>query len=311
MFPVEKPHPVTGHEGPMIPGHEFAGTVAAIGEGVDGFDGGELVVSGAGVSCGSCHWCSLGRTNLCANYSTVGLQRDGGLAEYVVVPAATVVSAAPYGLSADWAALGQPMSIAVHAMRRGRLEPGEVAVVIGVGGIGAFLTYALHQHGATTVVSDLDDSRLDIAADLGAEHVAVPGQRDASALLTDEGLVPSVVYEVSGTPSGLQAAFDIAPPGCRVVLVGLQGDNHDTDLRGVSLRELELIGTNAHVVGTDLPEALRLLSLREEGWADVAPTALPLDRLVPDGLQPLADHRSQAIKTLVDPWADGPRDTAG
>lgn len=310
MFPIEQAHPVTGHVGPMIPGHELAGTVIGLGEGAGGFDEGDLVVSGAGISCGTCYWCARGRTNLCENYSTVGLQRHGGLAQYASVPASTVVAASKYGLTPDAAALGQPMSIGVHAMRRGRLEPDDVAVIIGAGGIGAFLTYAAAELGATVVVSDLDVDRLNTATNLGAAHVVNPGgEPSLEAVLGEHNLIPSVIYEVSGSPAGLDAALTAAPRGCRVVLVGLQSAPREIDIRTVSLTELELIGTNAHVVGTDLPEALRLLVSRSEGWGDIAPEALSLDRLVDDGIRPLAEHRSTRIKTLIDPWADSPRAT--
>ena len=82
MFPIDAPHPVTGHSGPMIPGHEFAGRVAALGAGVDGLGVGDRVATGAGISCGECFPCRRGRSNLCRRYATLGLQRNGGLARF-------------------------------------------------------------------------------------------------------------------------------------------------------------------------------------------------------------------------------------
>ena len=76
----------------------------------------------------------------------------------------------------------------------------------------------------------------------------------------------------------------------------------------LTLTEVELVGTNAHVCGADLPEALRLLAARGGRWSDVAPKMLPLDRLVADGVRPMADGRATRIKTLIDPWADAPRE---
>jgi len=310
MFPIHQPHSVTGHSGPMIPGHELAGIVVARGSDVIGLAEGTLVASGAGISCGSCHWCLRQRTNLCERYSTVGLQRNGALAGYVALPASTCIAADPYGLKPDAAALGQPMSIAVHAMRRGRPEPGDVAVVLGAGGIGAFLVYALSQHQVTTVVSDPSTDRLKIAQALGAD-VCLPSvdAEQIQASLRDRDLIPSVIYEVSGTAGGLQTAMHLAPRGCRITLIGLQANPGDVPFRDLALREIEIIGTNAHVVGTDLPEALRLLSSRTDGWGDVAPVALSLDRLLPDGLEPLAAGTSPRIKTLIDPWAASTRPT--
>jgi len=224
------------------------------------------------------------------------------------VPAATCVRA-PAGLALDAAALGQPMAIAVHSMRQGSPRPGELALVIGVGGIGAFLTYALAAGGLRVVVADLDDSRLEIARSLGASASIQPDVTPLVSTVREIAGDPDVVYEVTGTAEGFGAAFEAVRVGGRVVAVGLHEHAREVDLRSLTLRELSIHGTNAHVVGVDLPEALRLLAAREASWSDVAPVALGLDRLVGDGLEPLAQGRSTRIKTLVDPWVDGSRPT--
>jgi threonine dehydrogenase-like Zn-dependent dehydrogenase len=112
-----------------------------------------------------------------------------------------------------------------------------------------------------------------------------------------------VVYEVTGTRTALAQAIDALFAGGRLVVVGLQDDPSPIDLRRLTLAEVEFIGTNAHVCDSDLPEALRLLAARGSDWSDVAPEMLPLDELVPGGIQPMADGRSTRIKTLIDPWA--------
>ena len=93
MFPIETRHPASGHRGPMVPGHEFAGRVVELGEGVTDLAVGDEVATGAGVWCGECDRCRSGRPNLCTAYWTLGLQRDGGLAQYCAVPAITCVRA--------------------------------------------------------------------------------------------------------------------------------------------------------------------------------------------------------------------------
>jgi (R,R)-butanediol dehydrogenase / meso-butanediol dehydrogenase / diacetyl reductase len=310
MFPIDHAHPVSGHIGPMIPGHELAGIVVDKGADVEGFETGTLVVSGAGISCGHCFWCTRSMTNLCRHYSTLGLHQNGALAQYVAVPASTCADASTVGITADTAALAQPMSIAVHAMRRGRLGPDESAVILGAGGIGAFLTYAAVDRCGSVVVSDLDSGRLLIADALGASHsVPADGAESIADVLAVQHIIPSVIYEVSGSAAGFKQALSLAPRGARVVLVGLQHGPVEIDAREVSLREVELIGTNAHVCGLDLPEALRLLASRAGGWGDVAPVALSLDELVDEGLRPLAEGRSTRIKTLIDPWTPDTRKT--
>ncbi|HSK95962.1 MAG TPA: alcohol dehydrogenase catalytic domain-containing protein [Euzebyales bacterium] len=310
MLPIDEPHPVTGHVGPIILGHELAGTVVAVGDGAAGFAVDDLVVSGAGVWCGRCVQCGRGRTNLCLRYTTVGLQRDGGLAQYCRVPAITCRAVRPYGLPDDAAVLAQPMAIATHAVRRGRVTPDDRAVIIGAGGIGAFLTFAAVQHGAQVTVMDLDRDRLDLADRLGAHRVVVPqpGEpaREAVGVAVGD---PTVVFEVTGRTAGLATARELLPAGGRLVIVGLQPAAVELDLLDLTLREVEVIGTNAHVCADDLPHALGLLAAREGSWSDVAPVALALDEVVTEGLEPLAAGRGRRVKTLIDPWTAHTRST--
>lgn len=304
-------HPVTGHRGPLIPGHELAGRVVARGAGAESFAEGSIVASGAGISCGDCIQCRAGRTNLCLRYWTVGLHRDGALAQFCAVPASACLDVAPYRLDEETAALAQPMAIAVHSMRRGRLEPGEDAVLIGAGGIGAFLAYAASRLGARVTVVDVAAERLELARVLGAEHVVRPdGSASLREVLRERGVVPRVVYEASGSAAALEDAMEVLAPGGRLVVIGLQSAPRPVDLRRLTLSEVEYIGTNAHVCDHDLPEALNLLAQRGSTWSDVAPIVLPLEELVNGALEPMAEGRSASVKTLVDPWAAGRRERA-
>jgi (R,R)-butanediol dehydrogenase/meso-butanediol dehydrogenase/diacetyl reductase len=311
IYAVPGPHPVTGHAGPLIPGHELSGRVVEVGDGVESFTKGMLVACGAGYVDGPAEPATSGRPNLAASYATVGLQRHGGLAQYVAVPADACLDVGPYGLSGDAAALAQPMAIAVHALHRARPQAGESALVIGAGGIGAFLAYAASRFGLDVAVADLSDDRLEIAAALGARVRLDSGEiADLARAVCDRGLDVAIVYEVTGTDPGLRSALHVAERlGARVVLVGLHEQPRQIDLRWITLREIELIGTNAHVCGTDLPEAARLLSERVEGWGDIAPEAFPLDLIVEEGIVPIVERRSTRVKTLIDPWAAAPRPT--
>jgi (R,R)-butanediol dehydrogenase/meso-butanediol dehydrogenase/diacetyl reductase len=310
LYPITTRHEVTGHLGPMIPGHEIAGRVVAIGKDVTGLSDRELVVTGAGSSCGVCPWCRAGRTNLCASYSTVGLQRNGGLAQYCAVPASTCLSVEHLDITGDTAAMAQPMSIAVHSLRQGRPSPDDRVVVIGAGGIGAFLTYALVKSGVEVVAADLSAERVATAARIGA---SVAFQPASAATLLDEleerVSDAAVVYEVTGNPAVLSVALAAVARGGRVVAVGLQEKPVAIDARALTLREIELIGTNAHAFGRDLPTAVELLATRTDPWDDFASEAVGLAGLVDDGIVPLLERRPTQLKTLIDPWIEGTRPT--
>lgn len=164
-------HPITQHSGPLIPGHEFSGRVVAVGKDVKDFAVGTVVSTGAGISCGTCFQCERGRTNLCLEYSTIGLHRHGGLAQYCAAPAAICLDIAPYQLDEETAALAQPMAIAVHSLGRGRPTTGGQVLILGAGGIGAFLVYAAAQMDMHVTVADVDPERLAVARSLGASEL--------------------------------------------------------------------------------------------------------------------------------------------
>jgi len=193
------------------------------------------------------------------------------------------------------------MAIAAHAVDRGALAPSEDVLVVGAGGIGAFITWAATQGGGRVTATDPDAERRALAARLGAVTTAAP---DEAADVT-----AALVLEVSGTAPGLAAALRSVRAGGRVVLVGLHEPPSAVDLRAVALREVSLIGTVAHRCLTDLPAALALLAARPEGWSDIAPVAIPLGSVVADGLLPMANGRPTRVKTLVDPRSAAARPT--
>lgn len=285
---------------PVVLGHEFAGTVVAVGEGVD-LPTGATVVCGAGISCGTCKPCRAGRTNLCRSYRTAGLQRDGGLAGFVRVPAATLLDVTSYGLSLDTLGLAQPLAIAVHAVARSGLKAGDDAVVVGIGGIGAFLTYAAAATGARVLAVDRNPQRLELARSLGASHTLEAGSRSLAQAVGDLGWEIDVFFEVSGSAPGLASVLDAALPGATIVPVGIQRGDVPVPLGSWTLREYTIVGTVAHALAQDLPRAVDLLAARAD-WTALAAHVLPITDVAEGGLRPLLDGSGTQIKTLIDPW---------
>jgi threonine dehydrogenase-like Zn-dependent dehydrogenase len=285
---------------PVVLGHEFTGVVVATGAGNSPFRIGERLVCGSGLSCGRCEWCAAGRTNLCAEYATFGLNLDGGLARYVTVPD-RICLAVPAGVDDTAAAMTQPLAVALHAVRRSGLRPGRSCVVIGAGGIGAFVIAAALALGADPVVAlDIDDGRLATARELGvhqARSVRGADLADVIAAVTG-GAGAHVIIEASGAASAPAAALAGTRRGGTVLLVGLQAALRELDLLSLTSREITVAGTLAHVCDTDLPQALELLARRP-----LAPLVLdrviPLADLVRDGLRPLADGTARG-KIVVD-----------
>ncbi len=308
FFPIAERHPFSGHQGPTIPGHEFSGRVIAVGDGVEGFRIGDLVASGAGVSCGTCDQCLRGRTNMCRNYWTVGLHAHGAMAEQVKVPAMCCLNLSDRSITPDVAALAQPMAIAVHASRRGRIGPDDVVLVIGAGGIGSFLTFATAATGATVVATDIDPAKLAIASELGAAATvdAAPGDELGDRLIGAAG-PPTLVFECTATPGCLQLAVETVADNGRVVVVGHQPAPVAIPFKQVSFGEKELIGTMAQAFAADFAPAVDLVTKQPEVWEKVAPTVFPIEEFLTAGLIPMTERRATQIKTLFDPSLDTPR----
>jgi threonine dehydrogenase-like Zn-dependent dehydrogenase len=285
---------------PVILGHEFTGEVIDVGSTVKQFQVGDRVVSGAGVSCGTCDWCLTGRTNLCSSYHTLGLHVDGGLAEYVNAPASTLLPV-PDDVSDDEAALAQPQSVAMHAVRRSGVLPGDTCVVIGAGGIGAFIIAAARARGVEDLIAlDIDPERLKTASKLGASKtIDVSGTDLVEAIRAAAGSDgPHVVIEATGAAHAPAAAFKAVRRGGRVLLVGLQGAPREVDLLSLTVREIDVVTTLAHVFAEDLADSLEVLRTTDV-FETVVDKVIGLDELVDEAIRPLAERRARG-KIIVD-----------
>lgn len=292
LFPVGgEPHPVSGHVGPLILGHEFIGEVVETGP-ASRFAVGDRVAAGAGVWCGECPRCLEGRTNLCWNYTTYGLNIDGGMAEFISA-AEKQLAPIPEGMSLDAAGLSQPLAVGFHAARRSGAQPGDRVVLISAGAIGTFVLAALLSLGDIDVtVVDFAGPKLDRSLRLGAARI-IPAGDDvvADVLAAVHARGADVVIEASGAPGQLANAIRMVRAGGTILQVGLPAKHPEVDLAAIVLREVTVRTTNAHVFAEDLAPALGLLAttgLADELLDSVHPLddlSAQLERLATGGLE--------------------------
>lgn len=236
---------------PLVMGHEAAGEIAALGAGVADWRVGERVTFDSTISCGACAYCREGRVNLCEHRRVVGVapaeyRQHGAFAEFLALPARGLVRL-PDGLDFPHAAMVEPVAIAVHAVRRTTVRPGDTAVVIGAGLIGLFVVQALRWAGAQTIVAvDLVESRLALARELGATHTLRSDTTEVAAEVArlTGGRGADLAFEVVGVTPTLNLALAVLRRGGTAVLVGnLAPATKDFPLQAVVTRELGLLGS--------------------------------------------------------------------
>lgn len=297
MFPINAPHAMSGHVGPMVIGHEFIGEV--VGQGTGGCNAGDLVASGAGISCGKCARCQQGRTNLCDKYVTLGLNRHGGLAEFVCVPVSTLVKI-PAGMNPDAAGIAQPLAVGLHAARRSGAKDGDRVLLIGAGAIGTFVLTALkHLVNVEVAVMDFAGSRLERATRLGADHtidVGPTATERVKEFAAGGGI--DVVIEASGAPGQLQFAIETVKRGGTILQVGLPSAHQEIDVHKIVLSEIDIKTTLAHVCDEDLGVALEILASSNLA-AELVEGVYPLSQ-ISHQLELLSTGKIQG-KVLFDP----------
>jgi len=265
IFATQNQHPISGHHGPMILGHEFIGEIVAIGPSVVKYSVGDLVATGAGYSCGSCRMCQDGRTNLCDKYVTSGLNRDGGMAEFAVVED-TTLELIPEGLSLDFAGLAQPLAVGIHAARRALVQSGDRVILIGAGAIGTFVLAGLkHLVNSDVTVVDFAGERLERATRLGADSVFEVSDSTEDGLRELFPAGADVVIEASGAPGQMQMALNLVKRGGNLLQVGLPTSKQELDIHPIVMSEKNITTTLAHVCSQDLGPALEILNTTDLG----------------------------------------------
>ncbi|MBA3426015.1 MAG: galactitol-1-phosphate 5-dehydrogenase [Rubrobacter sp.] len=284
---------------PLVMGHEFAGMVMEVGEGVDEGLVGRVVAVNPLSSDGTCPLCRAGQANLCPSRQLVGIHSPGGFAEYTRAPAENVYPL-PEGIEARTGALAEPLANGVHAARLG-LAGGhtvEHAVIVGAGTIGLMCLQAAVLEGVSNVsVVEPHDARREQAMNLGA-HAAYASGEEARAALEEltEGLGADLVLDAVGAEITRRMALDLMRPGGRTVFVGLHDDDTTLGFHGVVRGQLDLQGSYAFTA-SDYERALEWLVAGKAGIGELPPV-LPLEE-GPGAFAELVQGPSARIKVFL------------
>jgi L-iditol 2-dehydrogenase len=287
----------------VVGGHEWSGTIAALGADVTGWSVGERVVGGSSPKCGTCRRCREGKPSQCENrHSMTSEHGDGAFAEFVVAGAAGVLRL-PEGLDPRHAALAEPLSVALHGITRSGVAPGDGVMVFGVGPIGALSIAALRAMGVDDVTAvEPNEGRRALAQKLGAGAVVDPSELESFPPWEPErqaARAAHVVLECSGHRAAIETAFSQVKRGGTLVMVGAGIDHPTFDINRMILNELTVTGSFVYDLG-GFERALELLA--SDGFPCdllIEPGAVALDGIV-GALESLATGRI-AGKVMVVP----------
>ena len=292
---------------PFIPGHEWAGEIAALGPGADlyGWKVGDRVSGTSHDACGVCQKCVEGRYNLCENYGKPGLHRQyghnaqGADATYVVHGVKTIFPL-PDGLGFDEGAVIDPASIALHVANRGNITPGDTVVITGAGAIGLLSgDAALVRGAARVIVVERNALRLAKAREMGFEEVdADSGDPIATVREMTSGIGADVVLECAGVPVTVAWALGMLRRGGRCAAVGIPTVSVEIAMQRLVLDELELVGCRASA-----GEMRRVMPLVTQGRVRVRDVMTHRFALADyaDAIATFNDPASGAIKIIVTP----------
>jgi threonine dehydrogenase-like Zn-dependent dehydrogenase len=290
---------VHGPQFPKIQGHEVSAIIEKLGPDAPAhLEEGQRVAIWPLRGCGECYACSIGRSNVCPNFSLIGIHVDGALAESITLPAQQLFPVGDLGPTVT--AFVEPISIAVHAVNRGRVADGERVVVLGAGPIGQALSIASRERGAKVLLVDLVASRLELGRLTGADVLDASGVDDvvgeARAWAGGEG--PQVVFDAVGIPTVLQQAVDLVVSAGRVVVVGISEHRVELSINTFTAKEIDVLGTSVCDAAA-FEEAAAIVGRNADLVSKLISRTYPLEQ-APEAIAWAMANPQEALKVVVE-----------
>lgn len=296
---------------PRVYGHETAGVIAAVGEGVTKYKPGDRVIVFHHIPCGECFYCERKLYAQCPVYKKVGVTAGfepagGGFAQYVRVMdwiAARGIEIIPDGVSFEQACWVEPVNTCVKAMEMARLAPGDAVAILGQGPIGLIFTMLAKRAGATVLATDTMEPRRKLAAEFGADLVADPRTQDVPALAKrlSGGRGADLVILAVSAPGLVQQAVEASRPGAQILLFAQTSSQERIELAGADICKDERMLFGSYSASVDLQaESARLVFSGELPLARLISHRLPLSRIA-EGFRLALHPTAESLKIVVQP----------
>ncbi len=283
---------------PLVMGHEISGRIADVARGSPPhLQISDRVTVNPLLACGTCYTCRNGTPNVCRNFKLLGIDEDGGFAEFVLVKG-EAVHKLPQGLNDYYGALIEPLAVCVHAARISRISIGDVAIVTGAGPIGLLMAEVAVVSGANRViVTEVDPIRISIGRELGFTVLnAADDDLVERVLDLSSGQGGDILFETTGHPSVLHNLLDLVRIQGQIIEVGVFKHPASLDLQTLTFKEINMVGSRVYTQ-TDFERAIRLTADQKIDLKSIPFQRIPLEE--PDYAFQIA-KKSEYLKILFE-----------
>ena len=288
---------------PIIPGHEFSGVIAEVGENVDGFKIGEHVVAEPNITCGSCYFCLMSERNFfCENLEAVGVTANGAFAEYLKIKGRNLYRI-PENLSFEEAALIEPLACCIRGLDNVGIKAGESVLIVGAGPIGLLLMQLVRNCGASMIIqTDLEDYRLEKALELGADHVINVRKEDPIKVIKEltGGYGVDVAIEAVGSPKAITQAVEAVRKGGRVNIFGVSPQDAVWQVKPFDLYSKELTITTSYRSPYTFQRAVKMASSGRLKLKPLISHIFPLEKIA-EAFEILDKKLDNVMKVILKP----------
>ncbi len=266
---------------PVVPGHEFSGTIVATGKEVRRCKKkGDEVVAEPFIPCGKCYSCKHALYYLCEELEFIGIQVNGAFGQYVTIRQERVHSI-PQELDLKKAVFTEPLAVAVHAVKEAKISPQDHVLIIGAGTIGVLVLQVAKSLGAEVIITDISDSKLNIAKNFGADRIVNVTKTPIESLFTHDFKKENVdvVLDCAGIPSDVAKLISLVRKGIKIISIGgITEKKIELSIGLITKKELKVMGSFLYT-SQDFEQAIQYLS---KGLIEIAPIIshiLPLDKI--------------------------------
>ncbi len=280
---------------PVVLGHEYSGVVTEVGEGVTSLKPGDHVTVDPNIYCGKCQYCRNGKKQLCGSMEAIGVTRDGGFAEYSVVPEAQAFKLSPE-LPLEAGAMAEPVACCLHGIDRADIRPGDSVCVVGGGAIGLIMVQLAKLAGAAEILlSEPNAKRREVGLQVGASAAVDPTEPGAMERYLESA---DVVIECVGNLPAVKSAFQYAKKGACIVLFSVPKVDAAFQLPLFDVYKKELTIKGSFVNPDTHQRAVDLLNAGKLDFSSIITHHFPLDQMAEAIAMQMSD---ESIKVVVCP----------